>query len=326
MGRVISINRTPTDFVAKTRHLSLEDRGVYQELLDQIVILGQESEPPSLPDDDRFVANILGWTTRRWRTTKERLCTGEQAVLVAAGGRISQTRIVEEIEAARLRIEAASAAGKASASARKDLRERMLNARSTPVQRPLQQGFNDGTNDGGTPGATDRQRRGNAEATSHESRVTSYEEPTGTTSPPSPIGDVKQKRAREKNPSAQEAIEAFILGDDHRIWAAQNCPNVPVDVELEAWKDRCRANGYRTNAGPIRDPAGSWRTSMRNAEKWGSYAKQQGGGNGNGNGSGRGSHRGAEEARSNPRKPARDFGQETAEQLFARLEREGADV
>lgn len=171
MGIVITINRTVTDFVAKTRHLSVEDRGAYQELLDQIVILGQDYEPPSLPDDDRVIANILGWSPRKWRITKQRLCEGPEAVLIAEGGRLSQTRIVEEIEAARVRIAASSKAGIASGEARRKLSERMSNARSSGVERTL--------NGRGNAEATPSERRGNADPngsrTSHESRVTSHE-------------------------------------------------------------------------------------------------------------------------------------------------------
>jgi uncharacterized protein YdaU (DUF1376 family) len=172
MGAVITINRTVPDFVSKTRHLSVEDRGAYQEILDQIVLLGQDYDPPSLPDDDRLIANILGWSTKKWRTTKQRLCEGNEAVIVAVGGRLSQTRIVEEIEAARVRIAASAKAGVASGEARRKLSERMLNGRSTGVERML--------NGRGNAEATPDERRGNADPngsrTSHESRVTSNEE------------------------------------------------------------------------------------------------------------------------------------------------------
>lgn len=174
MGDVLSINRTPKDFVAKTRHLSVEDRGAYQEILDQIVILGQDVEPPSLPDDDRFVANLLGWSVKKWKGTKLRLCHGDQAVLIVEAGRISQTRIVQEIEAARVRIAGASKAGNASAAARKALRERMSNGRT-----------NVRTTDVPTSVVREGQRSVNADpngsSTSHESRVTKEEEPVRET-------------------------------------------------------------------------------------------------------------------------------------------------
>lgn len=155
-AKVITINRTPGDFVKKTRHLSVEDRGAYQEILDQIVLLGQDEDPPSLPDDDQSIGYMLGWTPARWRKTKRRLCLGPLAVLEAVNGRISQARIVEEIEAARDRIEKSSTAGVASGLARREkaaLRERMLNASSTDVRSEFELGAN-------------------SARTSHESRIT----------------------------------------------------------------------------------------------------------------------------------------------------------
>src|SRR5437763_252825 len=135
--KVTFVYRCPGDFVRDTRHLSLELRGAYQEILDQIVILGQDEEPPSLPDDDGLIANILGVTGARWRKMRQRLCSGPISMLIVEKGRISQPRIVEEIEKARGRIEGNSKAGKASGEARRRksdaLRERMSNARSTDV-------------------------------------------------------------------------------------------------------------------------------------------------------------------------------------------------
>jgi uncharacterized protein YdaU (DUF1376 family) len=178
MGDVLTINRTPKDFVAKTRHLSVEDRGAYQEILDQIVILGQDEEPPSIPDDEVFVANLLGWSVSKWRKTRERLCSGPFRVLEATGGRLSQTRIVEEIEAARGRIAAGATGGRASgASRRAKLRERMstnnerpFNDRSTTVQRPFVSSSEQASNGSRTVTPTDREP-----VMSHESRVTREE-------------------------------------------------------------------------------------------------------------------------------------------------------
>lgn len=173
VGDVLTINRTPTDFVSKTRHLSIEDRGAYQEILDQIVILGQKVEPPSLPDDDQFIANLLGCPLKKWRTIKFRLCRGEQAVLLVEGGRISQTRIVEEIEAARLRIAQASRAGSASVEARRKLRDRMLNSSLNVSSTPVQTGVPTRVVPEGQLSVNSDH---NSASTSHESRVMKEEE------------------------------------------------------------------------------------------------------------------------------------------------------
>lgn len=185
MSKVIEINRKPGDFIRATRHLSLEERGAYQDILDQIVEIGQDEEPPSLPDDDRVIANILGCTPGRWRAIKKRLCSGPLAVLVLGGGRISQARIVEEIEEARERIGGASRAGKASAAARAqrksaELRERMSSGGSTDVATGVQR-----------EGQRNHQRNSNADPngtpTIHESRITNHEERESVSIPATPV-------------------------------------------------------------------------------------------------------------------------------------------
>lgn len=161
-SKVISINRTPGDYIRSTRHLSLEERGAYQDILDQIVEIGQDNDPPAIPDDARAIAGLLGCTVETWRRLKRRLCFGRLAVLVCEGGLISQGRVVEEIEEARKRIARSQKAGKASGKARRKsaiLRERLLNSSSSQVE----------------PGANSNR---NSKRTSHESRVTNNERPT----------------------------------------------------------------------------------------------------------------------------------------------------
>lgn len=191
MAEILSINRIPADFVANTRHLSVEDRGAYQEILDQIVLLGQDEDPPSLPDDDHFIARLLGWPVRKWRNTKERLCVGTGAVLLQGNGRLTQARIVDEIESARERIRQAQKAGIASGEKRRKtatLRERMANGSSTHVQQEfnsrsthvptgVQQESNGSTNGSRTQGATQREP-----AINHELRTTNYERPLASVS------------------------------------------------------------------------------------------------------------------------------------------------
>jgi uncharacterized protein YdaU (DUF1376 family) len=138
--KVLTINYTPADFVAQTRHLSVEDRGAYHEICDQIVILGQDQEPPSLPDDDTALANMLGWSVAKWRKTKARLCEGPLAVLEIANGRLTQVRTAFEVLEAKERIAKASIAGQASGVSRKKkaIREEFVNGRSTGVRTGVQ--------------------------------------------------------------------------------------------------------------------------------------------------------------------------------------------
>jgi hypothetical protein len=88
----------------------------------------------------------------------------------------------------------------------------------------------------------------------------------------------KNQKKESSSPSApikssKDLVEGFVPSDDNRGWAAKKTPSVPVDAETDAWRDRMRQNGYRTNAGPVKDPAAAWRTAMRNAEAWGTYRK-----------------------------------------------------
>jgi hypothetical protein len=48
-----------------------------------------------------------------------------------------------------------------------------------------------------------------------------------------------------------------------------------AEAELVDFKDRMRANGYKTNAGPVRDARAAFRTHMRNAVKFAAGRKQQ---------------------------------------------------
>lgn len=119
MSKVLTINRTPADFVSDTQHLSTEEIGAYQMICDALVIRGQDSNPPSLPDDDAMLASITRLSRSKWRKVKARLSTGNMAVLITANGRIYQVRVAIEIEEAMRRIEKASNAGKESGKARR---------------------------------------------------------------------------------------------------------------------------------------------------------------------------------------------------------------
>jgi hypothetical protein len=75
---------------------------------------------------------------------------------------------------------------------------------------------------------------------------------------------------------SKSLVESFVLLPKHREWAAKNTPSVPIETELEAWRDRCRNNGYKSGKAPgipIQDAQASFYTAMRNAEAWGTYTK-----------------------------------------------------
>lgn len=71
--------------------------------------------------------------------------------------------------------------------------------------------------------------------------------------------------------SAKDLVESFTLEQKHRDWGRSKCPSVPLDAELDAWKDRMRANGYVVGKSPVKDPQAAFYTSCRNAEAWRTY-------------------------------------------------------
>lgn len=70
--------------------------------------------------------------------------------------------------------------------------------------------------------------------------------------------------------SAKELVEA-LRTEDVQAEALKIAPEwtfANIHFELEQFKDRMRANGYRTNAGPVKDAHAAFRTHMRNAVKF----------------------------------------------------------
>lgn len=75
--------------------------------------------------------------------------------------------------------------------------------------------------------------------------------------------------------SAKELVEALRLEGDLFQWCAEFCAKNAatwsaawIQSELDTFRDRMRANGYRTNAGPVKDAEAAFRTHMRNAVKF----------------------------------------------------------
>lgn len=144
----------------------------------------------------------------------------------------------------------------------------------------------------------------------------------------------KEKTSSSQKKSSKDLVEDFQIEDKHREWAAKNTPSVPIDVELEAWKDRERANKYTTGKAPgipVADPQAAFYTAMRNAERWGTY--RNGGSNGNGTGRSETARVRARAASGGPsvdqsgeapprRRSAAELGQRSAADLLANRERE----
>lgn len=69
----------------------------------------------------------------------------------------------------------------------------------------------------------------------------------------------------------KEKVEALELDPDLIAWGKRATPSVPLGIELEAFKDRMRANGFRVGRNSVKDARRAFQTSCRNAEQWGTY-------------------------------------------------------
>lgn len=81
----------------KVRVYSLEQKGAYHELL----VYMWQSPDGHLPDDDPYLAKLLGISLRKWRTLRHVIIDGQYAALHRSGERISQSRLLEEWRKAR---------------------------------------------------------------------------------------------------------------------------------------------------------------------------------------------------------------------------------
>ncbi len=101
--------------------------------------------------------------------------------------------------------------------------------------------------------------------------------PAPALAPAPAVEDEKKKTPSEssKKPSAKELVESFVLMPKHREWGAKNCPSVPLEAELDAWRDRLRASEYKYGKArtPVADAQASFYTSCRYAEQDGRYRK-----------------------------------------------------
>lgn len=89
---------SPADYRADTRHLTRAQHFAYRETLDEIFLSGQDSDPPSIPDDSEFLSEL--WRTEselEYTSTRRALIESRRALLRAADGRIYQKRMSAEI-------------------------------------------------------------------------------------------------------------------------------------------------------------------------------------------------------------------------------------
>ena len=75
--------------------------------------------------------------------------------------------------------------------------------------------------------------------------------------------------------SAKDLVESMYLDSGLIDWCNAHAPDLNAAAEVESFKDRMRTNGYKTNAGPVKDARAAFRTHMRNAVL---YAAKRAGG------------------------------------------------
>lgn len=85
--------RYPSDFIAGTLGMTLEEKGAYSIVLDLIYDRGRP-----VPDDPRYLAGVCGCSVRKWNALRQRLV--DLGKIVCEGGTISNRRAEKEIETA----------------------------------------------------------------------------------------------------------------------------------------------------------------------------------------------------------------------------------
>lgn len=107
--------RYPKDFIDGTMGMSLEARGAYSIVLDLLYINGGP-----IVDDDRWLAGVMGVSTRKWRSLRQGLI--DRGKIVEFDGRLDNVRSKKERELAakwsRTRSEAGAKGGRVSGERR----------------------------------------------------------------------------------------------------------------------------------------------------------------------------------------------------------------
>jgi uncharacterized protein YdaU (DUF1376 family) len=90
-------NYYPRDWIADTRHLTFEQRGVYHDLLCFMWIYGEDC---SLPDEPKTICGLLNLAPAKWRAIRAVLVEGFAPVLRSVHGRLVSKRLQEEFDKA----------------------------------------------------------------------------------------------------------------------------------------------------------------------------------------------------------------------------------
>lgn len=112
--------RYPSDFIAGTIGLSLEEKGAYSLILD---LLYDRWSP--IPDDPRYIAGVCGVSVRRWNAIRSKLI--EAGKIIIHDGHIDNHRAEKEreneLKRAKERSESGAKGGKKSAENKPDVNE-----------------------------------------------------------------------------------------------------------------------------------------------------------------------------------------------------------
>ncbi len=131
MGLIRWYKRDPNAALTGMAHLTLEERGAYNTVLDLIY-----AHDGTVDDDDRYIAGWLRSDVRVWRRIRQRLLALEKLYL--NGSVLRNARADREVDEAIHRVASAAQAGLTSAAKRVERRNVLNGLPSTAVQRPFQ--------------------------------------------------------------------------------------------------------------------------------------------------------------------------------------------
>lgn len=92
-----------------------------------------------------------------------------------------------------------------------------------------------------------------------------------------PLATKKPSPSSPKKETSKDLVENLTLTGKQLDWCAAKAPSINPDEELEAFKERMRANGYTVGKSTVKDAWSAFQTQMRNAEKWHKQEASRGG-------------------------------------------------
>lgn len=271
MSKIRRVDFSPDEWLAGTRMLSAEERGLYWDCCALIYSHGRP-----IADDDEWLKRALAVDVRTWRRVRARLIETRKLSVVDLDGQphLTNGRAEREIGRANGRIEHASRGGKAKAekaAAEQDRPNFGATSAGSSGEVPAKSG----------PVSSEIKDLASA---NHQPSTTNQEEVTTTesvtTAPRSDDGDAAPKRDARGSRLPHE----WRPDDELRQWTidhiAEKRSGVSAGHELEKFRDYWRAQPGAK--GRKSDWSATWRNWIRNAIKFegkgnGSIYRQGGG-------------------------------------------------